>query len=144
MRAQVGRAAPADVLIAVPTVSSHHAMLRVSGAAREVLVTDLGSTNSTFIDGRELAPMEAVRRTPVEAAALLGCLLLLGVAAAAAAPAPAAAAPPAFSKGARATVCVCVQEQLTIGSEVTFGDQFLAAFRLDFEPDDGDESAAAT
>ena len=57
--AQVGRAPPADIVIAIPTVSSRHAMLRVVGGS-QVLVSDLGSTNGTFVDGKELTAMQAV------------------------------------------------------------------------------------
>ena len=53
-RVVVGRQASESVSleIAVPTVSGAHAMLEVSDDA--VMVTDLSSTNGTFIEGEEL------------------------------------------------------------------------------------------
>ena len=53
-RMVVGRKASDSVSleIAVPTVSGAHAMIEVSDA--KVMVTDLSSTNGTFIDGEEL------------------------------------------------------------------------------------------
>ncbi|PSC74722.1 serine threonine-kinase [Micractinium conductrix] len=61
---ELGRADPADIIIAIPTVSTRHAMLRVADteapAAGSVQVTDLGSTNGTSLDGEELEPMKAV------------------------------------------------------------------------------------
>lgn len=53
-RVVVGRQASESVSleIAVPTVSGAHAMLEVSDDA--VMVTDLSSTNGTFIEGDEL------------------------------------------------------------------------------------------
>ena len=56
---QVGRAPPVDIVIPIPTVSSRHAMLRVSGGS-QVQVSDLGSTTGTFVDGKELTAMQAV------------------------------------------------------------------------------------
>lgn len=56
---QLGRAPPADILIEIPTVSTRHATLRVGEAS--VIVTDLGSTNGTTIDGEELEATQAVR-----------------------------------------------------------------------------------
>ena len=53
-RMVVGRKASDSVSleIAVPTVSGAHAMIEVTDA--KVMVTDLSSTNGTFIDGEEL------------------------------------------------------------------------------------------
>jgi len=48
---EVGRSAPADILIPIPTVSSRHALLRVE--ANRVYATDLNSTNGTVINGEE-------------------------------------------------------------------------------------------
>ena len=55
-RMVVGRQASDSVSleIAVPTVSGAHAMIEVTDA--KVTVTDLSSTNGTFIDGEELLP----------------------------------------------------------------------------------------
>jgi pSer/pThr/pTyr-binding forkhead associated (FHA) protein len=47
----VGRKAPADIVVADGQVSSRHARLRPDGD--RLLVTDLGSTNGTRIDGGE-------------------------------------------------------------------------------------------
>lgn len=60
---ELGRADPADIIIPIPTISTRHAMLRVADGeqprAGGVQVTDLGSTNGTFVDGQELEPMKA-------------------------------------------------------------------------------------
>ncbi|KAL4452604.1 hypothetical protein ABPG75_008266 [Micractinium tetrahymenae] len=60
---ELGRAAPADIVIGIPTVSTRHAMLRVADTAApapgSVQISDLGSTNGTFVDGEELEPMKA-------------------------------------------------------------------------------------
>jgi pSer/pThr/pTyr-binding forkhead associated (FHA) protein len=55
---EVGRAPPADIVIAIPTVSTRHATLRVG--ADSIVLTDLGSTNGTYLDGQELEPTQAV------------------------------------------------------------------------------------
>eukprot|EP01023_Acetabularia_acetabulum_P009434 TRINITY_DN1422_c0_g1_i1.p1 TRINITY_DN1422_c0_g1~~TRINITY_DN1422_c0_g1_i1.p1 ORF type:complete len:168 (-),score=45.14 TRINITY_DN1422_c0_g1_i1:276-779(-) len=75
---EVGRQDPADVIIPVPTVSSRHAMLEIKGD--KVTVTDLNSTNGTWIDEKELTPNQAA--------------------------------------------------ELNLGSEVIFGDEYLAKFAL--------------
>ncbi|EIE20165.1 SMAD/FHA domain-containing protein [Coccomyxa subellipsoidea C-169] len=49
---EVGREEPADVVIPIPTVSGRHALLRITGT--KVQVTDLGSTNGTYLDEEEL------------------------------------------------------------------------------------------
>eukprot|EP00210_Caulerpa_lentillifera_P004770 g4554.t1 len=54
---EVGREKPADVVIPVPTVSARHALIRISET--EVTVTDLESTNGTFINKVELNPMRS-------------------------------------------------------------------------------------
>lgn len=56
---EVGRVESADLVVQIPTVSARHAMLRVSDVGM-VSVTDLGSTNGTFVDGHELQPMASV------------------------------------------------------------------------------------
>lgn len=61
---EIGRTSPADIVVPIPTVSTRHAVVRVTdasgAAAGSVQVTDLGSTNGTFVDGKELKAMEAV------------------------------------------------------------------------------------
>ena len=78
---QVGREAPADIVVPVPTVSTRHAMLRLGmptmsyvrskhtalsvtlGIAAEndtLSITDLNSTNGTYVDDEELVPMRAM------------------------------------------------------------------------------------
>lgn len=52
---ELGRVAPADIIIDVPTVSSRHALLRVEEDG--VMVTDLNSTNGTYMNGEEVKPM---------------------------------------------------------------------------------------
>ncbi|KAK9901274.1 hypothetical protein WJX75_003655 [Coccomyxa subellipsoidea] len=54
---EVGREEPADVVIPIPTVSGRHALLRINGT--KVQVTDLGSTNGTYLDEEELATNRA-------------------------------------------------------------------------------------
>lgn len=49
---------PADIIIPFPTVSGRHAMLRVGET--EVVVTDLQSTNGTYVDGEPLPAMKGV------------------------------------------------------------------------------------
>ncbi|EFN51446.1 hypothetical protein CHLNCDRAFT_140170 [Chlorella variabilis] len=80
---ELGRAPPADILIEIPTVSTRHATLRVGEAS--VIVTDLGSTNGTTIDGEELEATQAAELKP--------------------------------------------------GSEIVFGDKYIAKFRLDVVED---------
>jgi len=55
---EVGREQPAELVLAVPTVSARHARLSVGDAA--VTVADLGSTNGTYLDGNPLEPMAEV------------------------------------------------------------------------------------
>ncbi|KAL3140521.1 hypothetical protein ABBQ32_005103 [Trebouxia sp. C0010 RCD-2024] len=54
---EVGRESPADIVVAVPTVSTRHAMLRLEN--NKVSVTDLSSTNGTYLDDEELVPLRA-------------------------------------------------------------------------------------
>lgn len=76
---EIGRESPADIVVPIPTVSTRHAMLRLED--NKVSVTDLSSTNGTYIDDEELVPLRAV--------------------------------------------------EMSVGTEVTFGDMFLAKFRLE-------------
>lgn len=55
---ELGRDEPADLLVPVPTVSGRHALIKVEGD--KVTVTDLNSTNGTFLNGQQLNPMQAV------------------------------------------------------------------------------------
>ena len=58
----VGREAPADLIVPIVTVSGAHAQVETVGAGIEV--TDLGSTNGTFVDGVELEPNAKVAVSP--------------------------------------------------------------------------------
>ena len=55
---ELGRDEPADLLVPVPTVSGRHALIKVEGD--KVTITDLNSTNGTFLNGQQLNPMQAV------------------------------------------------------------------------------------
>lgn len=55
---ELGRVDTADLIVPLPTVSARHAVVRVE--EDQVTVTDLGSTNGTYIDGEQLKPMAAV------------------------------------------------------------------------------------
>jgi len=76
---ELGRESPADVVCAVPTVSTRHAMIRVE--AGQVNITDLNSTNGTFVkfpeaeDEEELVPMRATP-VPVGAEIIFGDMYL--------------------------------------------------------------------
>ncbi|KAI5642019.1 hypothetical protein M9H77_00250 [Catharanthus roseus] len=59
----------ADVVIPVPTVSGLHA--RIQKTEESLLITDLDSTNGTFIDEKRLRP-------GVAASALPGCKITFG------------------------------------------------------------------
>jgi len=50
----LGRAPDADVHVADPSASGHHAKLRWDAWKREVFLSDLGSTNGTFVNGKAL------------------------------------------------------------------------------------------
>lgn len=56
---RIGRRAPCELLLADHEVSGLHCELRVVDSV--VLVTDLGSTNGTFVDGQRAAPTLAMR-----------------------------------------------------------------------------------
>ncbi len=57
-RALVGRTADCDVLVPDDRISRHHARIRVE--AGRVLVTDLGSSNGTWVDGKPVHGTDAV------------------------------------------------------------------------------------
>jgi len=60
---EVGRVADsAEIVLPIGTVSGRHAMLCLD-ENQKLSVTDLGSTNGTFVNGEELKPMNEV---PVE------------------------------------------------------------------------------
>lgn len=60
---EVGRVADsAEIVLPIGTVSGRHAVLSLDENQR-LSVTDLGSTNGTFVNGEELKPMNEV---PVE------------------------------------------------------------------------------
>jgi len=49
----------AEICLPIPTVSGRHALLRLD--EKNVLsVTDLGSTNGTYINGKELEPQQEI------------------------------------------------------------------------------------
>jgi hypothetical protein len=50
---KIGRSAPADIVLAHPSISREHCLIGL--ANDELLVTDLNSTNGTFIDGQRVA-----------------------------------------------------------------------------------------
>ena len=50
---KIGRKAPADAVIAHPSVSREHCMVGI--ANDELLVSDLNSTNGTYVDGQRIA-----------------------------------------------------------------------------------------
>lgn len=54
----MGRALDADVNVADASASGYHAKLRWDGWKREVWLTDLGSTNGTFVNGKPLGKLE--------------------------------------------------------------------------------------
>jgi pSer/pThr/pTyr-binding forkhead associated (FHA) protein len=55
---RVGRALDCTISIASPSVSKHHALIRVEGD--RIFVRDLGSTNGTRVDGNTLTKDEEV------------------------------------------------------------------------------------
>ena len=70
--ATLGRSAPADIVLAESEVSRAHCRITVEGD--ELVVTDLGSTNGTFVDGARVCAADhpagglgADGRTPVAA-----------------------------------------------------------------------------
>jgi FHA domain len=56
----VGRTRTSDVSLPYARMSKFHAYFTWSGEPREYFLTDAGSTNGTFIDGRRLEPKAAV------------------------------------------------------------------------------------
>jgi len=60
-QAQLGRASDNDIVIGDDSVSSRHALLDIGGST--LSLTDLGSTNGTFVNGTRLAPNAA---TPLQ------------------------------------------------------------------------------
>ncbi len=55
-RILIGRDALSDIRIASDLVSRHHALIVIS--SKGVTLVDLGSTNGTFVDGREIKQCE--------------------------------------------------------------------------------------
>mmetsp|Transcript_44400 Transcript_44400/g.74033 ORF Transcript_44400/g.74033 Transcript_44400/m.74033 type:complete len:167 (-) Transcript_44400:161-661(-) len=74
----VGRDAPAEIVIPIPTVSGNHCQIAM--VDDEFYIMDLSSTNGTFVNGKQLTPAKP--------------------------------------------------EKLLVGSELIFGDEFLARFEL--------------
>ncbi|HEY4116252.1 MAG TPA: ATP-binding cassette domain-containing protein, partial [Byssovorax sp.] len=64
-QAVIGRAPPADIVLPYPQVSVRHASVGVTGDGL-LVVTDLGSTNGTHVDGRRIAPGDPVKVKPGE------------------------------------------------------------------------------
>jgi len=87
---EVGRAAPADIVLRIPTVSTRHALLRVENDT--ISITDLNSTNGTVVNGQELTAMDTA--------------------------------------------------EISAGSEIIFGDMYLAKFQVDKLSDDEDDGHA--
>ena len=69
----LGRSAACDVVLGHDTVSRRHAQIRRAGAGW--LVSDLGSSNGTWVEGRRVEQDEPIR--PGEPMLLGGCLVLL-------------------------------------------------------------------
>lgn len=65
----VGRVEPADIVLRVPTVSTRHAILTVSGDT--VRVADNNSTNGTVVNGADVKAMDYVD-VPVGATLVFG------------------------------------------------------------------------
>jgi pSer/pThr/pTyr-binding forkhead associated (FHA) protein len=66
----IGREAFADIVLAFPKVSARHALIEALGSGR-FRVTDVGSANGTYVDGRRVATAEIrtgsdLRLGPVE------------------------------------------------------------------------------
>jgi ABC-type multidrug transport system ATPase subunit/pSer/pThr/pTyr-binding forkhead associated (FHA) protein len=72
----VGRAPENELVLAHPTVSQRHARLQ-RNADGSLLVTDLGSTNGTFVDGERVGPRGTLAR-PGQRVAIGGVQLVLG------------------------------------------------------------------
>ena len=71
-----GRAAPAHFVVDDASLSRRHAEFELIDGA--VQVTDLGSTNGTFVNGRRPAPFERVSIAPGDRVALGAIELQLG------------------------------------------------------------------
>ena len=54
----IGRSADADIQVSEPSLSKNHARIEVIN--NRVFLTDLGSTNCTFVDSQKLAPQQGV------------------------------------------------------------------------------------
>ncbi|KAK9851683.1 hypothetical protein WJX84_011809 [Apatococcus fuscideae] len=70
---ELGREEPADIVVPIPTVSSRHAMIRTEDG--RVTVTDLNSTNGTYLNETELEPMKSTD-VPVGAEVTFGDVFL--------------------------------------------------------------------
>ncbi len=68
-----GRHDSADVTCEHPSLSRLHAALNFEGMTGRCLVTDLGSTHGTFVDGKKL---EKVRHLAVTRRRAWGCNLI--------------------------------------------------------------------
>lgn len=68
---KIGRSAPADIVLAHPSVSREHCLIGL--ANDELFVTDLNSTNGTFIDGQRVGRATIL---PVGAVLKVGQVLL--------------------------------------------------------------------
>jgi hypothetical protein len=104
---EVGRVDGTDLQVPIPTVSSRHAMLKI--ADDTVVVTDLGSTNGTFIDGEKVGLK--LKQT------FLACT-------------PDVSSSVFFLLSSPAQLAAMASAQLGCGSVVTFGDPSLASFQL--------------
>ena len=52
---EIGREAEtAEICLPIPTVSGRHALLRLDAGSDTLYLTDLGSTNGTYINGKEI------------------------------------------------------------------------------------------
>lgn len=60
--ANIGRRDSNDIVLANPYVSSNHAIIAVDG--NSYVLTDIGSTNGTMVNGQQLAPQTPVRLQP--------------------------------------------------------------------------------
>ena len=54
----IGRSADADIQVSEPSLSKNHARIEVIN--NRVFLTDLGSTNCTFVDSQKLEPQQGV------------------------------------------------------------------------------------
>jgi TM2 domain-containing membrane protein YozV len=87
----IGREPPADIVIAAPQISARHAEIRSLGGDRYAL-TDLGSSNGTFVNGHRVASAQVTPGDDIRFGSyrfdLASCRQAIG---AAGAPAPVAA-----------------------------------------------------